>query len=114
MSRETAEEFRKDIKEKHPIIFESLIEYMTEGPCLALLLEGKDAIKKSRRLCGPTNPDEAEKGTIRGDFAKGDMKELYLQGKAVRNVIHSSETAEAADREARLILGVELIAGGNR
>ncbi len=108
MDRKLAAEFRKEIREKHPIIFESLIEYMTEGPMVALLVEGEGAIERLREICGPTNPREAPKGTIRGDFAEGDMKELYKQGKVIKNIIHSSGNAEEAVQEIELILGIKI------
>lgn len=109
MSQELAEEFRREIKEKHPAIFNSLIEYMTEGPCIALLVEGNNAIKKLRKLCGATNPREAERGTIRGDYGdkSKDMKELYKKGKVIKNIIHASENKEEAEREIELIMGIQ-------
>lgn len=105
MDREIAEEFRKEIKIKHPIIFESLIEYMTEGPSIALIIHGENAQEKIRALCGPTDPKIAPKGTIRGDFAEGDMKALYKEGKVVKNIIHSSANKEEAEQEIKLIFG---------
>jgi nucleoside-diphosphate kinase len=109
MEREAAEEFRKEIREKHPIIFDALIEYMAEGPCIALLVEGENAIEELRKLCGATNPKEAEKGTIRGDYGdkSKDMKELYKQGKVIKNIIHSSGNKEEAEKEIELILGIK-------
>lgn len=107
MSREMAEKFREDIKQKHPGIFEALIEYMTEGPIIAMIIEGKNATDKLRKVCGATNPKEAEKGTIRGDFGNKDedMKELYKKGKVVRNIIHSSGNQEEAKKEMELLFG---------
>jgi nucleoside-diphosphate kinase len=109
MNRKLAEDFRKDIKEKHPIIFEALIEYMTEGPCTVLMVKGENAIEKLREICGPTNPKEAPRGTIRGDFGNKNenMEELYKQGEVIKNIIHSSGNADEAEREIRLILGLE-------
>lgn len=109
MSRETAEKFREDIKQKHPAIFEALIEYMTEGPMIAMIIEGENATEKLREVCGATNPKEAEKGTIRGDFGdkSNDMKELYKKGKVVKNIIHSSGNPEEAKKEMELIFGGE-------
>jgi nucleoside-diphosphate kinase len=105
LNSELAGKFRKEIKENHPVIFESLIDYMTEGPCVAMIIEGENAITKLRDICGPTNPKEAPRGTIRGDFAEGDMRILYNQGNAVRNIIHSSENSLEAQKEIKLIFG---------
>lgn len=104
-SRKKAAAFRKDIKEKHPCIWKSLLGYMTEGPMLALLLEGENAIALAREICGPTNPKEAPQGTIRGDFAQGDMHTLYAQGKVIKNIIHASGNVQEATQEIGLIFG---------
>lgn len=105
MSRDLAERLRKDIKEKHPAIYESLIEYMTEGPSIALIIEGERAQEKLREICGPTNPKDAPKGTIRGDLGVGDMNDLYKQGKVIKNIIHSSGSKEEANEEISIIFG---------
>lgn len=107
LNRGKAEELRKEIREKHPLIFEALMEYMTEGPCIALLIEGESTIESLRKICGATNPKEAASGTIRGDFGdkKEDMKELYRQGKVVKNIIHSSGNKEEAQEEIKIIFG---------
>ena len=51
--------------------FGDLVAFMTSGPVVALVLEGEDAIKRWRDLMGPTNSNEAPKGTMRGDFGTG-------------------------------------------
>ena len=50
--------------------FKALIEFMTSGPIFVQVLEGEDAVIKNRELMGSTNPEEADPGTIRADFAK--------------------------------------------
>ena len=103
MSKELAEGFRAEIKEKHPTIWNSLIEYMTEGAMVALIVEGVSSVERVRKLYGATNPKEALKGTIRGDFGEGDMKELYKQGKVIKNIIHASGNIQEAAEELKLI-----------
>jgi len=49
--------------------FNELVEFMTSGPVVVMVLEGKNAVAKNRELMGATNPKEAEAGTIRADFA---------------------------------------------
>ncbi|MEK6927789.1 MAG: nucleoside-diphosphate kinase [Nanoarchaeota archaeon] len=107
MERWNAEKFRAEIKEKHPRIFEALIDYMTEGPCIALLIEGENATEKLRKICGATNSKDAERGTIRGDYGdkSEDMKELYKKGKVIKNIIHSSGNLEEAKEEIEQIFG---------
>ena len=69
--------------------FGDLVKFMTSGPVVALVLEGEGAIKKWRDLMGPTNSEEAEKGTIRGDFGTN----------IERNASHGSDAPETARLE---------------
>lgn len=68
LSQEQAEGFYAIHKERP--FFGELVEFMTSGPVLISVLEGKDAIAKNRDLMGATNPTEAAPGTIRADFAE--------------------------------------------
>jgi nucleoside-diphosphate kinase len=72
--------------------FEPLIEYITSGPSVAMVLEGDDAVKVTRKMMGATDPKEADQGTIRGDFG--------LQ--VGRNIIHGSDSLSSAEREISL------------
>lgn len=69
--------------------FPGLLSYITSGPVVALVLEGKNAVAEVRKLNGATNPLEAACGTIRGDFAQ----------EMGRNVVHGSDSVESANRE---------------
>lgn len=69
--------------------FESVTDFMSSGPCIVMVLEGEDAIKKYRKLMGATNFKEAEEGTIRREFAKDIEK----------NIVHGSDSRETADFE---------------
>lgn len=69
--------------------FPGLLSYITSGPVVALVLEGKNAVAEVRKLNGATNPLEAACGTIRGDFAQ----------EVGRNVVHGSDSVESASRE---------------
>ena len=66
-----------------------LIRYIQSGPVVAMVLEGYNAVQAARHLMGKTNPNEAEVGTIRSDFA---MVMEY-------NVVHGSDSVESAKRE---------------
>jgi nucleoside-diphosphate kinase len=87
---EMAEKHYEEHKNKP--FFSSLISYITSGPVVAMVVEGKNAVKVVRKLVGATNPAEAEPGTIRGDFG------LDLG----RNVVHASDSITSAEREIRL------------
>jgi nucleoside-diphosphate kinase len=69
--------------------FPSLIEFITSGPSVSMVVSGKDAIKVMRAINGATNPVDAAPGTIRGDLALD----------VGRNVVHASDSPEAAARE---------------
>ena len=71
--------------------FESLVEFITSGPVVAMVVKGDHAIRAVRAMMGATNPLEAAPGTIRGDFA------LVMS----ENVIHGSDGSESAEREIK-------------
>jgi nucleoside-diphosphate kinase len=72
--------------------FEELVSFITSGPLVAMVLEGKDAVKAARQVIGATNPLEAAPGSIRGDFAV----------EVGQNMVHGSDSPESAEREANL------------
>ena len=72
-----------------------LVEFITSGPTLALVLEGEGAIATVRRTMGATNPADSEPGSIRGDFA------LSMPD----NLVHGSDSPESAEREIGLWFG---------
>ncbi len=69
--------------------FEGLASYITSGPVVAMVLEGKDVVATTRAMNGATNPANAGPGTIRGDYAI----------EVGRNVIHASDSVDSANRE---------------
>ena len=56
-----------------------------------------------REICGLTNPQEAKKGTIRGDFSSGDLAKSTKQNKVTRNIIHSSGGEKEAKKEIKMV-----------
>jgi nucleoside-diphosphate kinase len=72
--------------------FGELVDFITSGPIVAMVLEGVDAVRAARQLIGATNPLEADPGSIRGSFAI-EMGE---------NMVHGSDSPESAAREAAL------------
>jgi nucleoside-diphosphate kinase len=75
---------------------------ITEGPVVAIVLEGVNAIENVRRIVGPTEPKSAPPGTIRGDFAHISYEHADKENKAVKNVIHASGNKEDAEYEINL------------
>ncbi len=90
LTREVAEEHYGEHREKP--FFGSLVDFITGGPLLALVVEGPRAVEAFRALAGATDPVKAAPGTIRGDFA------LEVQS----NIVHGSDSAESAAREIGL------------
>ena len=90
VQRDLAEEHYAEHREKP--FFGDLVEFITGGPLVAMVLEGYEAVKAARQVIGATNPLEAAPGSIRGDFA------LEVQ----TNMVHGSDSAESAERETAL------------
>jgi len=76
-----------------------LIEYLTSGPMVKIVIEGIHAIKMIRKIVGPTMPADADMGTIRGDFSVDDATAANKDKRSVRNLVHASETPEEAEHE---------------
>jgi nucleoside-diphosphate kinase len=72
--------------------FGDLVDYITSGPVLAMVIEGEECISLIRKMVGATNPKESDLGTIRGDYAIDTG----------RNIIHASDSSESAKREIAL------------
>ena len=81
--------------------YKDLVKFMTSGPIVLQVLEGNNAVSKYRKVMGATNPKEAEKGTIRKDFAE-DIE---------RNSVHGSDSPENAKKEIKLCFKAAEIVG---
>ena len=90
VDRDLAERHYDEHREKP--FFGELVDFITSGPTLALVLEGEGAVAVSRATIGATNPAQAPPGTIRGDLA------LAMPD----NLVHGSDAPESAQREIGL------------
>jgi nucleoside-diphosphate kinase len=90
LDRSTAEQHYAEHAEKP--FFGELVDFITSGPLVAMVLEGVDAVRAARQVIGATNPLEAAPGSIRGDFAI----------ETGQNLVHGSDSDESAAREAGL------------
>jgi nucleoside-diphosphate kinase len=79
--------------------FGDLVEYITSGPVVAMVISGEEAIRRVRLLAGATKVEDALPGTIRGDFAAVTTK----------NIIHASDSPESSEREIGLFFAPEEI-----
>jgi nucleoside-diphosphate kinase len=91
-----------DPKEIGIKVKESLFEYMLSGPLVAMVVQGIHAIDMVRKLAGHTLPVFAEMGTIRGDYSVDSPAVANVEGRAIHNVMHASETVEEANNEINL------------
>jgi len=90
VSRELAEEHYAEHAEKP--FFGDLVQFITSGPRVSMILEGDQAIAAARQVIGATNPLEAAPGSIRGDHAT----------EVQTNLVHGSDSEESASRESSL------------
>ena len=93
VERELAEQHYAEHAERP--FFGELVDFITSGPLVAMVLEGHEAIVAARQVIGATNPLEAAPGSIRGDFA--------LQ--TGENMVHGSDSPASAERETALFFG---------
>jgi nucleoside-diphosphate kinase len=98
MTKAQAKGFYK-VHEGRPF-YESVTDFMSSGPCVVMVLEGEDVIKRYRKVMGATNYKDAEEGTIRREFAT-DIE---------RNVVHGSDSPDTAQFEIGYFFkGLELV-----
>jgi nucleoside-diphosphate kinase len=90
MTRELAERHYAEHDGKP--FFGELVEFITSGPLVAMVLEGEGAVEAARQLIGATNPMQANTGSIRGDYAVA----------VGQNMVHGSDSDESAAREIGL------------
>lgn len=93
--RQLIERHYADHREKP--FFKSVVDFMTSGPAIAIVLEGVDAIEVTREMMGKTSGRKSPAGTIRGDLCMSFSK----------NLVHGSDSAAAAGRELGLFFGGE-------
>jgi len=90
ITKEHAQKHYADLSSKP--FFAGLVDYVTSGPMVAMVWEGKGVVKNGRTIVGATNPADAVPGSIRGDYCLD----------VGRNVIHGSDTVENAEKEIAL------------
>jgi nucleoside-diphosphate kinase len=90
MDKELAEQHYAEHEGKP--FFGELVDFITSGALVAMILEGYEAVVAARQVIGATNPLEANTGSIRGDYAL----------EVGKNMVHGSDSNESAEREAKL------------
>ncbi len=78
------------------------VNYLTEGPVLAMIWQGDNAVSVVRKIVGATFPNNSAPGTIRGDYSFDSPDSANSEGRSVRNLIHASGAPEEAQFEREL------------
>ncbi len=92
----------KDAMEYGKDIIGGLVKFMTCGPIVPMIFEGNQAVAIVKKIVGGTEPTTSDVGTIRGDLTLDSYELSNLDARAVRNLIHCSDSPEEAQREIKL------------
>jgi len=84
-----------------------LLDYMTSGPMVKMIIKGIHSIEMARKLVGKSLPAEAEMGTIRGDFSVDSATAANRDKRAIHNLVHASETQGEAENEIGMWFALE-------
>lgn len=95
--------------DKEPIeygkdIIRTIVHYMTAAPVVVMVLEGNKAVSVVTKVVGTTEPATSDVGTIRGDYTVDSYFHATYENRAVRNLVHQSESPEEAEREIAIWL----------
>lgn len=92
----------KDAIEYGKDIVRTVVVYMTAAPVVALIFEGNKAVSVVTKIVGTTEPATSDVGTIRGDYTVDSYSHATYENRAVRNLVHQSESPEEAEREIKI------------
>lgn len=98
-----------DAKEIGTMVREWLLDYMTSGPLVKMIVKGVHAVDMVRKIAGNTMPSLSEMGTIRGDFSVDAATAANRDKRAIHNIVHASETLEEAEHEIQFWFAPEEI-----
>ena len=87
LSKDEAKSFYAVHKERP--FYQDLVDFMTSGPILVMILQGENSVARNRQIMGATDPEKAEAGTVRADFATN----------IERNAVHGSDSLQTAKTE---------------
>jgi nucleoside-diphosphate kinase len=89
----------KEAMEYGKDIIRTIVHYMTAAPVVLMVLEGNQAVGVVTKLVGTTEPSTSDVGTIRGDYTVDSYNHSMIENRAVRNLVHQSESPVEAERE---------------
>lgn len=85
-------------------LFNAIVSFMCSGDVVVAVLEGNNAVSRVGKICGPTNPKQAPRGTIRGDFSSDDLVWCGKHNRPTKNIIHRSGSVSEARDEIKQAL----------
>lgn len=92
-------------------IIQSNVDFFTSGPVLAMVIEGNQSVAIVKKIVGGTEPTTSDVGTIRGDLTVDSYALSSIDNRAVRNLIHCSDSPEEAEREIKIWFAPEELIG---
>ncbi|MCA9354994.1 nucleoside-diphosphate kinase [Candidatus Kaiserbacteria bacterium] len=99
---EQGKEVEKEAIEYGKDIIRTVVKYMQASPIVALVLEGNKATSVVTKIVGSTEPSTSDVGTIRGDYTVDSFGHATYENRAVRNLVHQSESPVEAEREIKI------------
>ncbi len=100
--KEQGTEIEKEAIEYGKDIIRTVVTYMQASPIVAIVLEGNKATAVVTKIVGSTEPSTSDVGTIRGDYTVDSFGHATYENRAVRNLVHQSESPEEAEREIKI------------
>lgn len=100
--KEQGTEITKEPIEYGKDIIRTVVTYMQASPIVALVFEGNKAVSVVTKIVGSTEPSTSDVGTIRGDYTVDSFGHATYENRAVRNLVHQSESPEEAEREIKI------------
>lgn len=101
----------KEAREYGKDIIQANVDFFTSGPVLAFVVEGNQSVAIIKKIVGGTEPTTSDVGTIRGDFTVDSYALSSLDNRAVRNLVHCSDSPEEAEREIKIWFAPEELIG---
>lgn len=101
----------KEAREYGKDIIQSNVDFFTSGPVLAFVIEGNQSVAIVKKIVGGTEPTTSDVGTIRGDLTVDSYALSSLDNRAVRNLVHCSDSPEEAEREIKIWFTPEELIG---
>ena len=101
----------KEAREYGKDIIQANVDFFTSGPVLTLVIEGNQSVAIVKKIVGGTEPTTSDVGTIRGDLTVDSYALSSLDNRAVRNLVHCSDSPEEAEREIKIWFAPEELIG---